>query len=75
MRIFSELAEMIGKIHDSMVLSGMQGDLVRMVTNCGKAGLYKQTVKCSKMGLPVIDILRAKHPNIRVPDPDELSYV
>ena len=42
-----------------------------MVTNCGKGGLLKPSDVCSKTGLPVIDVLCAKHPDIRVPDLDD----
>ena len=54
-----------------MILSGKLRDAVRMIINCGKGGLYKPTTKCFKTGLPLIVVLRAKHPNIQVPDLDD----
>ena len=63
-----EWANTVDKKLDSMILSGKLRNTVRMVTNCGKDGLLKPTNECSRTKLPVIDVLRAKHPDIRVPD-------
>ncbi|KAL7526948.1 hypothetical protein ACHAXR_001723, partial [Thalassiosira sp. AJA248-18] len=60
-------------VYQVRLLSGKLRGAVRFATNRGKGGLYKPDNKCSKTGLPVIDVLRAKHPNIRVPNLDDGS--
>ena len=54
-----------------MMLSGKIRNAVRIFTNRLKGGLLKQSDVCSKMMLPVIDVLLAKHRDIRVPDLDD----
>ena len=54
-----------------MIFSEKLRDVVRMITTCGKGGLYKPTNRCSETGLPVIGLFRAKHPGIRFPDLDD----
>ena len=62
----SELANTIGNKCDSMIFSGKLRDMVRMISNFGKEGLYKPTKKCPKAEIPVINVLHTKYPNIRV---------
>ena len=54
-----------------MIPSQKLRDVARIVTNCGKGWLLKLTDECFKTRLLVIDVLCAKHPDIRVPDIDE----
>ena len=56
-----------------MMLSGKITNAVRMVTNHEKGELLKPSDVCSKTALHVIDVLRAKHPDIRVPDLDDID--
>ena len=50
-----------------MVLSGKIRAAVRMVTDCDPGGLLCPDDKCSKTQRPVIDILRKKRPEARIP--------
>ena len=67
----NELADTIVRKNILIKLSGKLRNAVRMVSHRGKGGLYKPTDKCSKTGLPAIDVLHARHPNIGVPDFDD----
>ena len=61
-----------------MVKSRRLRDTVRMVTERDPGGLYQPSNKCTKTGVPVIDILRAKHPDSVIPEVehfDEYSVI
>ncbi len=62
-----------GRRYNSMILSGKLRAAVRMVTDRDPGGLFKPNDKCPKTGRPVIDVLREKHPEARVPSEDNFD--
>jgi hypothetical protein len=65
--------ESAGRRYNSMILSGKLRAAVRMVTDRDPGGLFKPDDKCSKTGRPVIDVLREKHPEARVPSEEDFD--
>jgi hypothetical protein len=43
---------------------------VRNLTNRDQGGVLQPDDACTKTGLPVLEVLRGKHPAMRDPDPD-----
>ncbi|KAL7502373.1 hypothetical protein ACHAXN_001332 [Cyclotella atomus] len=62
-----EVSESVAKRYNSMVLDGKIRSAVRFATGRGIGGPLQPTDTCSKAGIPVIEVLRKKHPRIRVP--------
>ena len=54
--------ELSGRRCNSMVLDGKISEAVKTVTNADKGGLFLPTDIDPKSGLPVMDVLRQKHP-------------
>jgi hypothetical protein len=48
-------------------LDGKIREVVRFARGKGKGGPLHPDDKCSKTGLPVIDVMRSKHPDLTVP--------
>ena len=65
--------ESAGRRYNSMILSGKLRAAVRMVTDRDPGGLFKPDDKCSKTGRPVIEVLREKHPEARVPSEEDFD--
>ena len=59
-----------GARYNAMVKTGKIRPAVRIATDRDMGGLYKPYDKCSKTGASVIDVLRSKYPEIRVPEGD-----
>jgi hypothetical protein len=64
-----EVSESVAKLFNSMVLDGKLRSGVRFATGRGIGGPLQPTDICSKAGVPVIEVLRSKHPKIRIPQP------
>ena len=62
-----KISESVAKKYNSMMLDGKVRGAVRFATGCGLGGPKQPMDKCSKTGVPVIEILRSKHPKIRIP--------
>jgi hypothetical protein len=62
-----EVSESVAKRYNSMVLDGKIRSAVQFATGRGIGGPLQPTDTCSKAGIPVIEVLRKKHPRIRVP--------
>ena len=56
--------------YNSMVLLVKIRVAVQMVTGCDLSGLLRPNNKCSKTWWPVINILREKRPEVRIPNED-----
>jgi len=59
--------ESVGRRFNSMVLSGKLWVAVRTVTDRDPGGLYAPDNICTKTGRWVLDVLREKHPDARIP--------
>ena len=59
--------ESVGGRFDGLIKDGKLRAAVRSVTECGRGCLYQPGDKCTKTGRPVLDILREKHPEARIP--------
>jgi len=53
-----------------MVLSGRLRQAVRRLTNRDGGGVLQPDEECTKAGVPVLQVLRSKHPALRVPELD-----
>ncbi|KAL3768952.1 hypothetical protein ACHAWO_004062 [Cyclotella atomus] len=62
-----EVSDSVAKRYNSMVLDGKIRSAVRFATGRGLGGPLQPTDTCSKAGIPVIEVLRKKHPSIRTP--------
>ena len=62
--------ESAGRRYNCMVLSGKIRAAVQMVMDCDPGSLLLPDDKFSKIQLPVIDILREKRPDVRIPTED-----
>ncbi len=65
--------ESAGRRYESMVLSGKIRAAVRMVTDRDPGGLLAPDDQCTKSGRPVIDVLREKHPEARIPSDEDFD--
>ena len=61
--------------HHNMVLGGKVHVAIRMVTNRDSGGVYCQFDLDTKSGHPIIEVLRAKHPNCWVPSEEDFDQV
>jgi len=59
--------------YNNMVLEGRISKAVNSVINKHRGRLYQPDDSCSKIGRPVIEILREKYPEVTVP-PDHHFY-
>jgi hypothetical protein len=66
-----EVSESVAKRYNSLVLHGKMRQAVRFATGRGQGGPLQPTDICSKAGVQVIEVLRSKHPKIRIPVPLE----
>jgi hypothetical protein len=66
-------ATSLARKYDAMVLGGKVRAAIRMVTNKGGGGPYHPHDLDSKYGHPVIDVLREKHPDYRVPSEEDFD--
>ena len=57
---------MARRYHDT-VLSGKRRQAVRQATDSEGGGCLLPYDQCTKTGLPVAEVLREKHPDMRVP--------
>jgi hypothetical protein len=62
-----EVSSRVAGAFNSMVLDGKIRGAVRFATGRGMKGPLRPDDTCSKTGEPVLDVLRSKHPKIRVP--------
>ena len=62
-----------GKRFESMVNDGKLKSAMRMVTDRNSGKLYRPDDSDSKTGAPVIDVLRGKHPEARVPSAENFN--
>ena len=62
--------ESAGRRYNCMVLSGKIRAAVQMVMDCDPGSLLRPNDKCSRTQRPVIDILREKRPEARIPTKD-----
>ena len=62
--------ESVARRYASTFLNGKHRQAVRNVTDRGQGGLYKPSDRDSKTGEPVIDVLRSKFPQARIPMED-----
>jgi len=60
--------ESVGRRFNSMVHSGKLRAAVRAVTDRDPGGLYAPDDICTKTGRRVLDVLRDKHPDARIPE-------
>jgi hypothetical protein len=58
------------RAYNSRVLSGRLRSAVREITRRGDGGVLQPDSVCTKTGLPVLTVLREKHPPMRDPAPD-----
>jgi hypothetical protein len=58
------------RAYNARVLSGRIRSAVRTITRRGDGGVLQPDAACTKTGRPVLEVLRAKHPAMRDPNPD-----
>jgi hypothetical protein len=61
------VSDSIAATFNSMVVNGKIKEAVRFARSKGKGGPLRPDDKCTKTGLPVIEVMQSKHPDIRVP--------
>ena len=60
--------ESVARRYNSMVVSGKMREAVRMATTRDGDGLLHPDSTDAKSGKPVVEVLRDKYPEIRIPD-------
>ena len=60
--------ESVARSYHSMVINGKVREAVRNATSRGGGGLLHPDSTDAKSGKPVVDVLRDKHPAMRIPD-------
>ena len=66
--------ETLARKYNSMVTEGRLGPAVKMLTNRNGGGVLGPEDLCTKVHRPVIDVLREKHPDLRIPKLDEEEW-
>ena len=69
--------EQEARVFNSSVLDGKLRSAVRLLTGGERGGVLGPKDLCTKTGAPVIEVLRAKHPDQRIPDlqdPENLAF-
>ena len=69
--------EQEARVFNSSVLDGKLRSAVRLLTGGERGGVLGPKDLCTKTGTPVIEVLRAKHPDQRIPDlqdPENLAF-
>ena len=72
-----QLEERTARDYNSAVLDGNLRTAIRRITARDGGGVMKPTEPCTKAGIPILEVLRNKHPNKRVPnldDPNNLAF-
>jgi len=64
----------VGRRFNSMVHSGKLRAAVRTVTDRDPGGLYAPDDICTKTGRRVLDVLREKHPDARIPEESAFDF-
>jgi len=65
------------RVYNSFVLDGKLRSAVRLLTNGERGGVLGPEDPCTKTGVPVLQVLHAKHPDQNVPDlrdPDNIAF-
>jgi hypothetical protein len=62
--------ETLARAYNAKVLSGRIPSAVRTLTNLDQGGVLQPDDDCTKTGLPVLEVVRRKHPAMRDPAPD-----
>jgi hypothetical protein len=61
------------KAYNTQVLSGRIRSAIRTLTRREGGGVLEPDTACTKTGLPVLEVLRSKHPAMRDPNPADIG--
>ena len=65
--------EQMSKTYTRLVLEGKLRQAVRFITQRDQGGVLQMAALDSKSGLPVLDVLKSKHPDAVIPPPEVLE--
>ena len=65
--------EQMSKTYTRLVLEGKLRQAVRFITQRDQGGVLQIDALDSKSGLPVLDVLKSKHPKAVIPPPEVLE--
>jgi hypothetical protein len=72
-----EVSDSVARRYNKLMLDGKVRGAVRFATGRGRGGTLRPNDLCSKAKIKVIDVLKRKHPKIRLPEtasPEDADY-